>query len=460
MSIAGLLALVNALFVVRRIRMAGAVPLLGMLAAVTVWTVTYTLELASADIQWQYFWLRMEYFGIPNVSTFFFLFALEYTQQNKLLERKWIHTLWVIPVASTVLAWTNSYHGLIWAQVGQASFGSFTMLHLQHGIFFWIMAAYSYVMLFSGTLILIRRAITGWASFKFQPLVMIGGVLVTWAGNLLYLSGTSPVPELDWTPMSVILSGMIYSIGLLRFGLLDIMPIAGESVLESMDDVVFVLNDQGYVVFINRVFEYYTGADPKSLIGKHAEEALAPWPELQSLHEMDSTLRREISLSLKNHGVVFFDVKISNIRWKTDRSLGRVIRLDDITERHFAENRKRALDDGESASADIPMIVVFDIKQEWIVEVNRTFLVNLGMERKNVIGRSLLDLGIWDPYQRAEFRKRLFVENSLGKYKLQLANSRGAVNAYSASAQLMEMGSEQYVVLLIQKDVQGVLEPA
>jgi len=36
---------------------------------------------------------------------------------------------------------------------------------------------------------------------------------------------------------------MIYSIGLLRFGILDIMPIAGESVLESMEDIVFVLND-------------------------------------------------------------------------------------------------------------------------------------------------------------------------------------------------------------------------
>ena len=43
MSIAGLFALLNVVFVVRRIRMAGAVPLLGMLASVTIWTVTYTL---------------------------------------------------------------------------------------------------------------------------------------------------------------------------------------------------------------------------------------------------------------------------------------------------------------------------------------------------------------------------------------------------------------------------------
>jgi PAS domain S-box-containing protein len=461
MSIAGLFALFNVIFVVRRLRMAGAVPLLGMLVAVTIWTVTYSLELASADFQWQYFWLRIEYFGIPNVSTFFLIFALEYTQQTKLLERKWLYALWIIPVASVILAWTNGAHGLIWSQIGQSNYGSFTMLHLQHGIFFWIMAAYSYVMLFSGSLILVRRAITGWAMFKFQPIIMIGGVLVTWIGNLLYLSGTSPIPELDWTPMTVILSGMIYSIGLLRFGILDIMPIAGESVLESMEDIVFVLNEQNYIVFVNKVFEYYTGMDPKSLIGKHAEQALAPWPELQALTGMDSTIRTEISLNLKNnHGVVFFDAKISKIRWKTDRLLGRVIRLDDNTERHFAENRRRAQDDSEAGSAEIPMIVVFDNRQESIIEVNRKFLINLGMERNHVIGRSLLDLGVWDHYERAEFRKRLLKEKTLESYKLQLANSRGVVKGYSASAQLMGMGNERYVVVLIQKEAQDALQPA
>lgn len=461
MSIAGLFALFNAIFVVRRIRMAGAVPLLGMLAAVTIWTVTYSLELASADFQWQYFWLRVEYFGIPNVSTFFLLFALEYTQQGKLLERKWLYALWIIPVASTLLAWTNGAHGLIWSQVGQAHYGSYTMLKLQHGVFFWIMAAYSYVMLFSGSLILVRRAITGWAMFKFQPLIMIGGVLVTWIGNLLYLSGTSPIPELDWTPMTVILSGMIYSIGLLRFGILDIMPIAGESVLESMEDIVFVLNEQNYIVFINRVFEYYTGTDPKNLIGKHAEQALAPWPELQALTGMDSTIRTKISLNLKNNrGMVFFDAKISKIRWKTDQVLGRVIRLDDSTERHFAENRRHAQNEDDTGLAEIPMIVVFEDRLESIIEVNRTFLINMGMERNHVIGRSLLDLSIWDPYQRMEFRKRLLKEKNLENYKLQLANSHGVIKEYSASAQLVEMGNERYVVLLTQKETQETLQPA
>ncbi len=458
MSVAGLLVLINVFFVLRRIRMTGAIPLLGMLITVTIWTVTYALELSSATFEWQYFWLRMEYFGIPYVSPFFLLFALEYTQQAKSVDRKWLqHAVWVVPLTSTVLAWTNQAHGLIWSQIGQTNYGSFTVLHLQHGFFFWVMAAYSYLMLLSGSLVLLWRAIKSWSTFKFQPLVMIGGVLVTWAGNLLYLSGSSPIPELDWTPMSVILSGIIYTVGLLRFGILDILPIAGESVLESMDDVVFVLNDQNYVVFVNRVFEYYTGVDPKTLFGQHAERALAPWPELQALAGFDSTVRSEISLNLKNHGAVYFDVKISSIRWKTDRSFGRVVRLDDITERHNAEHRWRAQDEAEAGS-EIPMIVVFDLDQEQIVEVNRSFLLHLGMERNQVMRRSLLDLGIWDPYQRAEFRKRLFQENRLERYGLHLTNSRGLSKDYSATAHLMESGGKRYVVMLAQKET--VPQPA
>lgn len=460
MSIAGLFILFNVIFVIRRIRMMGAVPLLGMLVSVVIWVWTYTLELASAEFRWQYFWLRMEYFGIPFVSMLFLLFALEYSQQNKFLGRKWYYALWVIPVASLILAWTNNAHGLIWSEVGQTDYGSYTMLNLRHGIFFWIMAAYSYVMLFSGSLILVRQAITGWSTFKFQPIVMIGGVVVTWLGNLLYLSGGNPIPELDWTPMSVILSGMIYSIGLLRFGVLDIMPIAGESVLESMDDMVFVLNDQDIIVFINRVFEYYTGVDPKSLIGKQAGQALAPWSELQALAGMNSTIRKEISLRLANHGMVYFDVKISSIRWKAEQTVGRVIRLNDNTERHFAESRRRNQEEGDTGSIDIPMIVVFDVTQEKIIEVNRAFLVQMGMERKNVIGRSLLSLGIWNPYQRAEFRKSLFQESSLQQYKLELANNHREMEKYSISAQLMKMENDRYVVLLMQNESQSMPEPA
>lgn len=450
MSIAGLVVLFNVIFVIRRIHTAGAMPLLGMLASVTIWAFTYSLELASADFNWQYFWLRTEYFGIPNVSTFFFLFALEYTQQTKLLERKWLYSLWVIPIASLILAWTNNLHGLIWSEVGQTDYGAYTMLHLQHGIFFWIMAANSYVMLFSGSIILIRRAITGWATFKYQPLVMIGGVLVTWIGNILYLTGTNPVPELDWTPLSAILSGMIYSVGLLRFGILDIMPIAGESVLESMEDMVFVLNDQNYIVFINKVFEYYTGVDSKTLIGKHAEEALAPWPEIKALAGVENTIHSEVSLNLKNHGLIFFDTRISNIRWKTERLLGRVIRMDDVTERHFAEHRGNLVE--QAGSVEIPMIVVFSLKQERIVEVNRKFLIHFGMERTDVIGRSLLELGIWDAYQRAEFQKLILHKDGLQNHSLQLTDGRGTSGAYSVSAQSIELGGERYMALFARRE--------
>jgi hypothetical protein len=51
MSIAGLFALFNVIFVIRRIRMMGAMPLLGMLVSVVIWVWTYTL-LAADGIFW------------------------------------------------------------------------------------------------------------------------------------------------------------------------------------------------------------------------------------------------------------------------------------------------------------------------------------------------------------------------------------------------------------------------
>ena len=66
------------------------------------------------------------------------------------------------------------------------------------------------------------------------------------------------------------------------------------TILESMDEVVIVLNNQGHIVFINNVFDYYFGMDPKSLIGKFSDEAFAAWPELKAVAVQASVKRDEV----------------------------------------------------------------------------------------------------------------------------------------------------------------------
>ncbi|MGA7195119.1 MAG: histidine kinase N-terminal 7TM domain-containing protein [Anaerolineales bacterium] len=446
--IAGMISVVNALVVAQRRRVTGSLPLLGMMIAVGWWAFTYSFELASAQQSWELFWSKMEYIGIVNVPVFFLLFALEYSGYRPKIQ-KWMAWFWIIPLITLILVWTNDFHGLIWSHISQQVSGGYNLLAVDHGAAFWIWAAYSYLCLAAGLIILMIRAISSLPEFRLQAGIIALGALVSVTGNVLYLAKLIPVPDLDVTPISFALAMLIYSVGLFRFGILDIMRIASETVLESMDEVVIVLNNQGFIVFINNVFDYYFGVDPKNLIGKFADEVFAAWPELKAVSAQSSAKRDEIDLNLPNFGVVFFDITISKIRGTNNRELGRTIILDDVTERRHAE--KRMTGEALGATVDIPLIIVYRANDERIVEVNRSVLLKLGYERRDIVGRTLLELGIWDAYQRTDFLRALNREGSLRDFALQFMGQAGKLAPYKFFANQNEIQGERYVVLMAQE---------
>jgi PAS domain S-box-containing protein len=447
--IAGLISFVNVLVVLQRNRVTGSMPLLGMMTAACLWSFTYGFELASVQLPWQVFWAKVEYFGIVSVPTFFLIFALEYAQYKQALQRKTIYLLWVIPVVCLAMVWTNDLHHLIWEQISQKQSGGFYLLALTHGFVFWIWAFYSYMVLLSGSVILIRRTISNSSEFKQQAAVMVLGVAITWLGNVIYLFKLSPVPDLDITPITFVLSMTVFSIGLFRFGILNILPIAGETVLESLDDIVIVLDGTNRIMYINTAFEYYTGVDAKRLVGRMASDVFSTWPGLVALTDSQSTVRGEVVLTTDGREPFYFDARISSVRWK-NRKLGRVFILEDISERRRAERNLMALTSGTSdfVSGDsVPVIFVLHLPSENIIELNRSFVVNLGYERKDAVGRSLLNLGMWDPYQRAEFMRVLGRDNSIDDYPLIFANLNGVKRSFMVSAHRLNIESDRYVMV-------------
>jgi PAS domain S-box-containing protein len=449
--IAGLISLIVASVVAQRRRVAGSLPLLGMLLAAGFWCFVYSFELANADQASQVLLAKIEYIGIVCVPTFFLLFALEYAQHRNIQQRGTVYLTWVIPLVILALVWTNESHGLIWSQISQKDVGGTFLLSVDHGFAFWIWTVYSYLLLLVSSILLMRRAISSPPELKPQSFILVFGALITWAGNIIYLGGLSPVPNLDLTPITFIASLMIYSVGLFRFGILDIMPIAGETVLESLDDIVIMLDDNGIIAFINKAFEYYTGIESKNYVGQFASAALSAMPALTRLDENQVNNRGEVVLTVEGRDPVYFDTRVSTVRWKNQR-LGRVYVLEDISERRRAEKTAFGQSDDAliSNEGDIPMIFVLRMVDEKIVEVNRSSILVLGYERKDVVGRSFLQLGIWDAYQRSEFLKIFRSEGSVKNHSVSLVNIKKNKQAYLVSASKVDILDNSYIVLLAQ----------
>lgn len=445
--VASLISLMNALVVSQRRSVAGSLPLLGMLLGLSSWCFGYAFELASVDADWQLFWAKVEYIGIVCVPTCFLLFTLEYAQHRQILERKKIYWSWSVSVITLILVWTNDSHGLIWSEVSQENRGGFNILTVEHGFAFWIWTAYSYLCLLVGSALLIRRAFSSPPELKPQSYVLVFGAVVTLVGNVIYLSGLSPVPDLDITPITLIISMIAYSIGLFRFGILDIMPIAGETVLESLDNVVIVLDDTHRIVYINQAFEYYTNVDSKTFIGKNAS-VLTFWADLSKLSESHSATRGEVVMNIDGREPVYFDTRVSNVRWKNQR-LGRACILEDVSERRRAEQSAFGVSDESLLSTDsIPVFIALRTSDEKIIEVNRSFVLSLGYDRKDVVGQSLLQLGIWDAYQRGDFLKTFRSTGAVKDFSLSFVHRNKQKQSYLVSAYKMEIQDQSYIVML------------
>ncbi|MBK9926128.1 MAG: PAS domain S-box protein [Anaerolineales bacterium] len=449
--IAGLIGLLNVLFISRRSKVPGAIPLLAMGFAVSEWALAYAMEMASSNIETQIFWGKIQYFGIVSVSVTFLLFALTYAQYQKVLRSKWIWLLWVFPLLCIYLIWTNESHHLIWTKINQMDFGTYSIAAFGHGPVFYILVAYSYLTLIAGSVVLVRQAIKSQPEFRSQTFLLVFGVAINWVGNIIYVSGANPIPDLDWTPMGLILSGVIYSIALFQFRFLDLTPIAGETVLESMDDIVIVLDDHNRLVYLNNAFEYYFQTNPRKLIGSSVSSAFASWPELISLCNQHNTTRSEVTVSIPKRDHLQFDVRVSNIRWQKNYAMGRVLVLKDVTEQKQAETRATLFYElrAQNGKADrIPMVLMYRVFDEMIIEVNRAFLLVMGYERMKLLGRSMLDGRLWEPYQRAEFLRAFNRERTLHEYPLTLKHYNGTDRALIASIQPVEIGGTSYVVIL------------
>jgi PAS domain S-box-containing protein len=320
----------------RRRPSTGAMPLFWVMAAVACWSLAYALELMSADSASKVFWLKVEYLGIPTVPIAWLLLVLDYTGRQKWLTRRNQFLLAIVPSITMLLAWTNDAHGLIYRHISLDTSGSFPELALTYGVWFWISIAYSYLAVFLGTLLLLQSFLHASGLYRGQVGAMLIAVSAPWLANVLHLSGLSPFPNLDLTPLAFTLTGLATGWALFRFRLLDIVPVARDAVIESMGDGVIVLDKQDRIVDLNPAAGSIIGIPISEVIGRPAAQALSDWADLTRRYRDVMEAHEEITLGVGDLQRTF-DLRISPLSDRRGCPSGRLVALRDVTARKRVE---------------------------------------------------------------------------------------------------------------------------
>lgn len=323
LSLAGIICLIVAILIWQQRRAAvGAASLIILMFALTWWDITYALFWAVAPAPNPYFWLDITYVGVVIVPPAFLAFIIQYTQLEGWLKPPFLFALTIEPVLVLLLMWTDSWHGLFFAGKRAEN----TVMILDGGAIMWVNIFYSYLLLLVACSLLIRRYRNASGLYRRQTATVLIAAGLPWASSLCLLFGGGLLPGADNTPFAFSLTGIAFAYALLRYRLLDVVPIARHALVESMTDGVLVLDAQNRVVDLNPAAQSALVLPVTQVIGQPVGVVLAAWPLL--LHQFLDTHETHTEFDL---GEQYLDLQISPLHDPRGLFVGRLIVWRDIS---------------------------------------------------------------------------------------------------------------------------------
>jgi signal transduction histidine kinase len=309
----------------------GAVPLALLLLTQCWWSATLFFRIDAAGLAAKTFWLNVSWVGVPFIPVTWLFFSLEYTGHSEYVRPRYIALASVIPAITAVLALTNGYHDLLHETIRLAEQNGGTQLVRTFGIWYWIIAGYTYLLGLLGAVPLLEFVTSEINSFRGQSLAILIGLFAPWVTNVLFLLDVLSTGAVDPTPIAFSVSGIAYLGALTRFELFGTSPTpirpARRSIFDRMRGGVIVLDRYGNVVDMNDRAGAAINISPAEALGQPVETAV---PQLgpvdgQRVQAGQTVLQPEETSQS-------YDVSATEVTDTHDRRIGHIVTLTDISD--------------------------------------------------------------------------------------------------------------------------------
>lgn len=316
-----------------------AKPFALLMLAAAIWSFGSALEVSAGDPLTQMFAVTIEYPGIVAVPVAWLLFAFEYTGREHWITRNNLALLFAVPFMSILLVATNNAHHLFYTDVTQDVIGGISYANIIYGPFFWFCAIYSWLIIYLSVMFIVQRFVFTSGLYRGQMIAILIAIFTPFFVNLAFAIRQINFTVIDPTPFAFIISGFAIVVGMMRYQLLDVTPMAQEQVIANMSDGVVVLDTQDRITSLNTPAEHILGISLRQSVGTSVK-ALLPCSVTsvetadgsgrfsEQMHEMDRLIDGKKQ---------YFELRCIPILSHDNGMKGKLVMIRDITNQKLAE---------------------------------------------------------------------------------------------------------------------------
>ncbi len=242
-----ILILMSVYIITRKNKSAMHYVFLMVIIQIFIWTVAVMLQGVFIEDKAQYvIWENITYIGAAFAPVSLILLGQAFARPDKGISKK--HLLWfIIPVISILLLSTNELHRLFYVEYGWG------VTYNTPGIYFYVHAFYSYICLLIGFVYLSYFAIKNSGIWSMQGVLIIVGSIIPTVANVCYTLEVHGFNVYS-TPVAFTATLALYLLGMFRFNLLKVTPIALQTVINRISDSFIVVDPSLNIIDYNKTF--------------------------------------------------------------------------------------------------------------------------------------------------------------------------------------------------------------
>ncbi|MDK2831782.1 MAG: two-component system, sensor histidine kinase and response regulator [Methanolobus sp.] len=307
-----------------------------MLIATIIYSLFYSLEISSTNFDTALIFYKLEYIGIPFIPAFLLTFSIKYTGKKQWLTAPIIVSIFTVPLITMILVFTTERHSLYNQNLMMSTNTLFPALTFEPGIWYAVQEFYNVLCIMFSILLMLKMWLEVIPALRRQISIVMAGILIPFMVLLLYVAGMFP-EGLDAIPYSLAFCGLVIYMGLTRYKLLDIAPMARSALFDKIPDGVIVLDQMQRIVDCNGSAKQFLGISSED-IGKNITVLMECWPELD-IAKHNSAEKNSIEVPMRENNGNTIWLKIDFLPMYSDDNyiVGQMIILRDITESKNAE---------------------------------------------------------------------------------------------------------------------------